>query len=108
VRRRLREELGVSCPLKKISHLLYRARLAGGLIEHEFDHIFMGIYHGRIRPNPAEIVEVAWMKVDHLLASIRRSPERYTAWFKMILQDTGLLGRMLAELPANPVSPRKE
>ena len=41
-RRRLREEMGISCNLNKAFDFIYRAEFDNGLIEHELDHVFIG------------------------------------------------------------------
>lgn len=38
--RRLREEMGFDCELKKESSFIYNAKLDRGLTEHEFDYVF--------------------------------------------------------------------
>ncbi|MEX5925534.1 NUDIX domain-containing protein [Providencia hangzhouensis] len=49
--RRLQEELGFVTPLTHIGSLIYKADVQGGLIEHEYDHIFIGHYNKNIQPN---------------------------------------------------------
>src|SRR5687768_17165134 len=41
-RRRLREEMGFECGLREAFVFTYRAELEGGLVEHEFDQVFVG------------------------------------------------------------------
>ncbi len=98
VRRRLREELGITCPIKKAFDFIYRIHLTRGLIEHELDHVFYGLYNGKIHPNPDEVADYRWMKIDSLLSSLRFQPEKYTEWFKIILHEHDLLGRLRAVL----------
>src|SRR6187455_3410060 len=40
--RRVTEELGVTIPLEKQFHFIYKAEFENGLTEHEFDHVFTG------------------------------------------------------------------
>ena len=79
--RRLQEELGFSTPLQKIFDFTYKASFDNGLIEHEFDHVFMGTYNGEIVPNPDEVKDYAYLSMDEIEASIMQMPEKYTAWF---------------------------
>ena len=79
--RRLHEELGFTTPLQKIFHFTYNASLDNGLIEHEFDHVFIGTYNGEIIPNPDEVKDYFYQSMDEIEASIRQMPEKYTAWF---------------------------
>lgn len=42
--RRLEEELGINGALKKTFDFIYRAHVNNELIEHEFDHVYLGKY----------------------------------------------------------------
>ena len=81
VRRRIEQELGVSgVACREVGSFVYRARLAGGLTEFEYDHVFVGEYDGPVVPDPAEASEVAWVEVGELLEDLAAHPSRYTAW----------------------------
>ena len=41
--RRLYFEMGLNCELKHCFNFIYKADLENGLIEHEYDHVFIGI-----------------------------------------------------------------
>lgn len=84
-RRRLREELGFSAPLREIGSIQYRLRLGGGLTEWEFDHICFGRYQGPVHPNPAEVQEYRWVGVLELGQDVQDHPEHYTPWLPKIL-----------------------
>src|SRR4051812_34432219 len=45
-RRRLREEMGLDCELHEAFEFLYRAELGDALVEHEYDHVFVGTHVG--------------------------------------------------------------
>ena len=53
--KRLQEEMGFTTPIKKAFTFTYRADVGDGLTEHEFDHVFTGIYNGTIVPAEAEV-----------------------------------------------------
>ena len=80
--RRLREELGVVCPLKPIARIHYRAPVGGGLIEDEIVHLFIGDYSGAVTPDSEEVAEVAWRQYEELSADVASRPESYTYWFR--------------------------
>lgn len=82
--RRLMEEMGFDCPIKKVLEFTYRAELDKGMIEHEYDHLFIGEYNGEPNLNPEEVMDWKWMRIDELSADIQDRPEQYTAWFKII------------------------
>lgn len=84
--RRLQEELGFTCPIKPVGTLLYRAAMDKELIEHEFDHLFIGTYDGPIdRANPHEVALLRWISLSDLQQEINKQPEQFTAWFRLAL-----------------------
>lgn len=82
-RRRLREEMGISLPaLAKLFETVYRAPVGGGLIEHEYVHVFGAVWDGEVRPAPEEVAACAWMDAAWLRADLAARPERYSVWFR--------------------------
>ena len=79
--RRLQEELGFTTPLTKAFDFVYRAELENRLIEHEFDHVFIGTYEGPVAPNPSEVMGVEYVHLDALAQDMEAEPERFTPWF---------------------------
>lgn len=82
--RRLMEEMGFDCPVQKVLEFTYRAELDKGMIEHEYDHLFVGQFDGEPQINPEEVMAWKWVEIDALAADIETHPEDYTAWFKII------------------------
>lgn len=90
VHRRLKEEMGFDCTLEKRQSFIYKAEgLANNLIEHELDYVFVGYIEEttKIIPNKDEVCEYKWMKQSELEKDIKRSPEKYTEWLKIIVRD---------------------
>jgi isopentenyl-diphosphate delta-isomerase len=86
VHRRLQEEMGFDCPLTEAFSFVYRATFEDDkLIEHEFDHVFIGVSDTLPVPNPAEVGDVAYRPVDAIATDITKHPERYTYWFRQVL-----------------------
>lgn len=83
--RRLREEMGIDCPLARAFSFTYRAKLEGGMEEHELDHVFVGRFRGDPRPDPAEAEAWRWAPLDEVRSDLDRHPEAYTAWFRIAL-----------------------
>jgi len=79
--RRLQEEMGFTTSLTKAFDFTYKAAFDNGLTEHEFDHVFTGIYEGPIHFNPNEVAAYAFMTEKELEEQIKGTPERFTAWF---------------------------
>ena len=82
VHRRLIEEMGFDCELKEIFSFTYKAKFDNGLIEHEYDHVFIGKFDGKPTPNPEEVDEWKWIDVEELKKGIQENPDNYTYWLK--------------------------
>jgi len=86
-RSRLREEMGFSVPLRWVGSHTYRAEVGNNLIEHEFDHIFVGWHGGEdVVLNPEEAEAFRWIETEELKGRMRQSPEKYTPWFAGTLE----------------------
>ncbi len=80
-RRRLQEEMGFECDLKEAFHFIYKARLDGGLVEHEFDHVLVGGFEGEPEPDPAEVGAWRWLSPETALAECSARAAHFTPWF---------------------------
>jgi isopentenyl-diphosphate delta-isomerase len=85
--RRLKEELGMSATLTEIFQFTYKAELAHGLIEHEIDHVFLGITNENPIINLTEVMSYKWINLTDLKMDIIAHPEKYTAWFNLLMVD---------------------
>ncbi|WP_433783463.1 isopentenyl-diphosphate Delta-isomerase [Pseudomonas frederiksbergensis] len=107
-KRRLLEEMGMTCSLRKVSTLLYREQVSNQLIEHEFDHVFVGISDCDPIANPEEAHAWQWLQLSQIPERIAAAPETFTIWFRRILQTTGPAGisawKELAETRRQAVS----
>ena len=93
--RRLREEMGFSCSITPAFDFTYRAPVGDRLTEHEYDHIFIGVANGiSVEPNPAEVADWTWITPETLREDVAAHPDRYTVWFRR------LLDRALSEAPS--------
>ena len=81
--RRLQEEMGFSTPLKKIFSFTYKADFDNGLSEHEYDHVFSGVYENEIKPNDDEVSDYCFMSMKDIKKSLQSHPQKYTEWFKI-------------------------
>ena len=97
--RRVREELGMTgiSPIHR-DQVEYRADVGGGLTEHEVVDIFLVPDAGDLplAPNPAEVMDTAWVDLYDLTARVKRSPETYTPWLRIYLEEH--LDRIFASL----------
>ena len=79
--RRLKEELGFTTALKKAFTFTYRTDFENGLTENEFDHVYTGIYDGRIVADVDEVKGYRFMPMHEIETSIEIDPAKYTSWF---------------------------
>ena len=82
--RRLVEEMGFECELVYQFNFIYKAELDQGLTEHEFDHVFFGLYNGEVNPNSEEVLDYKYVDVQDVLSDMDLNPDKYTVWFKII------------------------
>ena len=84
--RRLVEEMGFTTTLTHESSFIYRAEFDNGLIENELDYLLIGKYELEVNPNPEEVKSWKWMSVEEIASSIKKQPDLYTVWFKIIFE----------------------
>jgi isopentenyl-diphosphate Delta-isomerase len=96
--RRLGEEMGFETSLEFLFKFQYRTEFANGLVEHEIDHVFVGIYNDEFEVNPEEVADYKWIMVDDLLIDVTQNPEKYTFWFKEILKSNEFRAYVTANL----------
>jgi isopentenyl-diphosphate Delta-isomerase len=79
----LREELGVTASLKPAFRFRYRAEVPPGLIEYEYDHVFVGSVESTPQPLAAEVQ--AWRAVspNAVTNELARNPDEFTVWFRI-------------------------
>jgi isopentenyl-diphosphate Delta-isomerase len=94
--RRLREEMGFDCQLVKLYDFIYKEEMRNGLIEHEFDHVFLGIYNGSIDHAREEVRDYGYLSFSGIRQLLKEQPERFTTWFKIAFPEVECLVRSLA------------
>ncbi|MDQ8706247.1 isopentenyl-diphosphate Delta-isomerase [Streptomyces sp. LHD-70] len=84
--RRTYEELGVSPSLMaEAGTVRYNhPDPESGLVEQEFNHLFVGMVQAPLRPDPEEIAETAFVTADEL--AVRHDQVPFSAWFMTVLQ----------------------
>ena len=85
--RRLFEEMGIRCELRPAFAFIYRADVGGGLIEHEYDHLFIGRWDGDPEPDLAEVEAWRWATPAAVRRELRRHPRRFTFWFRVAMGE---------------------
>lgn len=84
-RRRLWEEMGIECSLKKVYAFTYKTDFPNGLTEHEYDHVFIGVTKETPVPDPMEAENWKWIAIEDLKFDMKKRPHMYTYWFRIAL-----------------------
>ena len=84
--RRLHAEMGVAgCELTHAGRFIYKAELDNGLVEHELDHVLVGVWSGSPMPDAREVSAWRWMSLERLTTDLETHPRSYTAWLRQTL-----------------------
>jgi len=88
-KRRLKEECGISCDLKKLYKFQYSARYKDKGSENEICSVFIGRLANEqdILINPKEIANFKWINMDELKKDIKENSNKYTPWFKIEIEE---------------------
>jgi isopentenyl-diphosphate delta-isomerase len=87
-KRRLRQEMGIDMQPELVYKFIYKAHLDNQLVEHELDYVFIGIFDGIPKVNPAEVEDWKFVDVSWLKSDMHEHPDQYTQWFKMIVSES--------------------
>ena len=85
-----KEEMGIDLQPVFSHAFIYRAELDQDLIEHEFDHVFVGTFTGIPQVNEKEVEDWKYVDVQWLKRDMEEHPENYTEWFKLIVRQPSL------------------
>lgn len=95
--RRLKEELWIELSkecLEEVGSETYRAEFENGLTEHEYDCLVIWKYDGKVEMVPEEVMNYAWVSVWDLQEDMKKNPEKYTPWFKIIMGKEEFLEKL--------------
>ena len=84
-KRRLFEEMGIKTTLEEKFAYMYAFEFDETWGEHELDHVFVGTYEGPVKPDLKEAADWKWIDIKALRRQVKKNPEKFTPWFKMIL-----------------------
>lgn len=85
VKRRLKEEMGINTDLSFLYSFIYKYEFENQLIEHELDHVYIGLYDDSPVLNPEEAEDFKWITWQNLLTDIKANSDTYSFWFKQII-----------------------
>jgi isopentenyl-diphosphate delta-isomerase type 1 len=84
VRRRLRQELGIEADGLQVAlpDFSYRAVDASGVVENEICPVWVGHVSSDVRlsPDPAEVMDTAWVAWRDLVGAARGTPQLLSPW----------------------------
>lgn len=84
--RRCKEELGLDIVIPVFKgKFLYKVEFENGLSEYEMDYVFEVESVDVPLPNKEEVEEYKFIPMDILKSDIMKNPDRYTFWFKEIM-----------------------
>lgn len=90
-RRRVEEELGLgNCisNLREEFSFTYEVEFSNGLKEHELDHVLTAkAINCDFNINSSEVDDIKWISMEELFAEVKKSPQDFTEWFKIILKN---------------------
>ncbi|GAA3378395.1 isopentenyl-diphosphate Delta-isomerase [Streptomyces sannanensis] len=83
--RRTHEELGISPALLAAAGTVRynHPDPASGLVEQEYNHLFVGLVQASVRPDPEEVDDTAFVTPEELAA--RHAEVPFSAWFMTVL-----------------------
>lgn len=87
VHQRLVEEMGFDCEFRFVKTFHYRIDFQDGMIENELDHVYVGRFDSSPSPNPTEVCNWKWVNLDDVFSDIKSNPNKYTYWFKFMLEN---------------------
>jgi len=84
IHRRLKEELGLSCPLHFLFKFRYQAQFDAAGAEHELCSVFIGRCTGPLKVDREEIVAWRWVSPAALQAEMAGPhASQFTPWFRL-------------------------
>ncbi|MBK5277352.1 MAG: isopentenyl-diphosphate Delta-isomerase [Bacteroidia bacterium] len=88
--RKLKQEMGIELKPTFSYKFIYKADLDKGLVEHECDHVFIGTFDGTPMINREEVEDWKFTEMNSLRVDIKKNPQAYTSWFKLIVEHPQL------------------
>lgn len=95
-RKRLKYEMGIDLRPEYAYKFIYRTGLDKDLIEHELDYVFTALFDGEPDVNDREVEDWKYIGMNALREDIAAHPERYTYWFRMIMNHQQLSEHLLS------------
>ncbi|AWH29585.1 isopentenyl-diphosphate Delta-isomerase [Stenotrophomonas sp. YAU14A_MKIMI4_1] len=81
--RRLREELGIQAPCRRLYSFEYQASFGSIGAEHELCHVLVAQSDDPVRRAIDEISELRWLERHEVTRLLSETPGAFTPWFRM-------------------------
>ncbi len=94
-KRRLMEEMGMSCELEFSFSFMYKCKFSNGLTEHEFDHVYIGVTDELPVLNSNEVKDWKYISLNKLGKEIAVQPLNFTEWLKICYPKLASLTRFI-------------
>lgn len=89
--RRLKEELGiVDVVIQPVHKFEYHVKCNEEFSEWEIDQVFVGIYDGKVKPNPDEVQTMTWKSFAEIQKEIDRKETQYAPWFLVMMREQNI------------------
>lgn len=79
--RRLAEEMGFTCRLKKMGRFTYKAKYQNLGYEWEICTVWQGKYNGSVCPVKSEVSDYQWIGIKDLAKEINNKTKEFAPWF---------------------------
>jgi isopentenyl-diphosphate delta-isomerase len=82
--------MGITLRLTGTGTFRYRAEdPVSGLVENEYDHVFVGTFTGSPLPERRFVSDWEWAGIPSLYERLAADPTSYTPWLPMVLDIAG-------------------
>ena len=84
--RALQNELGIAPSIFEVGTLIYEARdPRSGLIEREYDHVFVGVWNHALKVSSTETEAIEWLPAKYVRLRFEEQPETIAPWFPLVV-----------------------
>ena len=83
--RRLNEEMVITCHFKHAFSFIYKTRFDNDLTEHEYDHVFTGVFEGDPVINKDEVSAWRYLSVKKIQYELVADTASFSYWFQIAL-----------------------
>ncbi|RZU66900.1 isopentenyl-diphosphate delta-isomerase [Microterricola gilva] len=76
----------------------YRAVDPAGIVENEICPVYRAVTDEVLRPDPAEVLETAWVRPEDLARAVALTPWAFSPWLVLQLERLAVPGRLTVEV----------